>query len=73
MTDLTKIEKLAAEIAICAPERQGTYSRGALVPWETILEIRAELDALGIDWKAAKAKMNAIVEARRSPNRELSK
>ena len=49
----------AIEVAIHAPLKQGTYSSDAKVRWHAIHELRAALDAVGIDWRTAKVKNDA--------------
>jgi hypothetical protein len=48
----------AIEIATSAPLRQGTNVTSAGIYWPRIHALRAALDALGIDWRAAKAAEN---------------
>jgi hypothetical protein len=44
---------LAALAAIEAPEHPNRFARAARVRWSLIAEIRAELDAAGVDWRTA--------------------
>lgn len=60
------IKSLAAralEVAAKAPLRQNAAS--AQIPWRLIIEIREELEAIGIDWRQFKADDEA---RRRNPN-----
>jgi hypothetical protein len=47
-----ELVRLAVLMAIEAPERQGAHSVSAGVSWESVHEVRAALDGLGIDWRA---------------------
>lgn len=42
----------AIDVARQAPARRGEYVSSALIYWPCIEELRAALDALGIDWRA---------------------
>jgi len=52
LTDLTPLERLALRLSFEAPTRQGRYTSEARIPWETIHELRSELERLGFDWRA---------------------
>ena len=54
---------LACEVAVKAPLRRGQYSSDARIPWWVVEEIREELAARGVDWKAAHAKDKAHRDA----------
>lgn len=58
---MTELEKLACQVAISAPERQGTYSGGARISWELIHAIRKEMG--DFDWRGAAKRYRQIVEA----------
>lgn len=48
--------ELASIIAVAAPARRRVGNDLVMVPWDIVVEIRAELERRGIDWKrAAKA------------------
>lgn len=49
----------AIECAAAVPYKQGKYSQTAGVPWGLMHELRAALEALGIDWRTVKAKNEA--------------
>jgi len=49
----------AIDVALEAPLKQGKYVGKAGIPWEVIHELRAALDAAGIDWRKHKAKQDA--------------
>ena len=61
MTD--RLLVLACEVAIKAPLRRNQYSSEARIPWWIVEELRAELAARGVDWKAAHAKDKACRDA----------
>lgn len=46
----------AIDVAHAAPLKRGTYSHTAQVPWTIINEVRAALEAVGIDWKGTHPK-----------------
>jgi hypothetical protein len=50
-TLLTRLEKLAGEVAINAPLNQNKWSSEARIPWSLVWDIRDELERLGINWK----------------------
>ena len=65
--ELTELERLAVELAICAPRRQnGAHTLSATVPWEIIHETRAAMAKVGLDWRALRAKMEGIKKERRA-------
>jgi hypothetical protein len=41
----------AIEVAAAAPAKQGQTVAKAAVPWHMIHQLRATLEALGIDWR----------------------
>jgi len=64
---MTPLERLAALAAVEAPERRNASSVSACVSWETIAEIRTELERLGFDWRVAvKERKRLELEQRRS-------
>ena len=58
--EMTELEKLACQVAIVAPMRQGTYSSGARIPWDLIHAIRKEM--ADFDWQGASRAFRKIVE-----------
>lgn len=46
-----RLMDVAIKIAHDAPKKQGQYVSHALVYWDDIHELRACLDALGIEWR----------------------
>lgn len=60
---------LAATVAVDAPLKQGEFSSRAYIPWETIHEIRAELEKAGWPWRAALARR---VEIQKETRREMA-
>lgn len=44
------------EVATAAPWKRGTDVHAASIPWTLILDLRAALEAVGIDWQTAKRK-----------------
>jgi hypothetical protein len=55
-TPASRLLDLATEIAVYAPKRQGQNVHTAGISWRLIHELREALDAMGIDWRAAKAR-----------------
>lgn len=49
----------AIDVAHAAPLKQGQYSHTAQVPWTIIHEVRAALEAVGIDWEGTHPKNRA--------------
>lgn len=54
----------AIEVAIAPPLTHG-IQYAAKVPWSLIEDLREKLDAVGIDWKTAKAKHDKSTRAYR--------
>lgn len=63
---MTALERLACEVAITTPRRRSRHCPSAYVAWDLILEIRAEMDKLGINWIAAHKTLANILEQRRA-------
>lgn len=49
---LYEITRLAVQVALDAPLKPSKYTAKAGVYVSTIADIRAELDRLGVDWRA---------------------
>lgn len=49
----------AIDVATSPPLKGGQAAYSAQVPWSEILRLRAALEAVGIDWRAAKTKSDA--------------
>ena len=49
--DAARILDTAVLIARRAPKRQGKYTYSAQIPWKLIHELRAALDAVGVEWR----------------------
>jgi hypothetical protein len=47
-----RLAGLALEVAAVAPLNAGRDGTSAYIPWRTINLIRAELEELGVDWRA---------------------
>jgi hypothetical protein len=63
---VTKLEKLAAEIAIIPPIRKNEAATSAYIPWEVIEALRAELAASGFDWRAGHKRYKANLAGQRA-------
>lgn len=63
---MTPLERLAAIAAIEAPAKRSHASVCAAIDWDTIEEIRIELERVGFDWRAAKATADRLVRERRA-------
>lgn len=48
---MTKLERLAGEVAIAVPTDRNKYAQCANVPWPIIEALRAELDRRKFDWR----------------------
>lgn len=46
-----ELARLAVQVALDAPIRQGKYSYSARIPWSTVDAIRAACEAAGVDWR----------------------
>ena len=62
---MNHLEKIAAEIAIAVPEKQGRHTSSAKVPWVVIDALRAELERRGFDWKTGHKAYLEIIDERR--------
>jgi hypothetical protein len=62
-----RIAYLATIAAIEAPLYQTKWASAARVRWELIHEIRAELDAVGFDWRTACQDVEKATPARERP------
>jgi hypothetical protein len=61
---MTKLEQLAAEVALVTPLNHQPWAVQAYVPWTIIDEIRFELTRTGVDWRAARKRMKGIERER---------
>jgi hypothetical protein len=64
--NLSALEKLLIEVAICAPSNQNKYAVEARIPWRLIERIRSELDQMEIDWRHIRKEMHRIQQERRA-------
>ena len=55
----SKLEGFAFSVALEAPERQNKWAYTAYIPWDLVNDIRAELEELGYDWRAAHRDLRA--------------
>lgn len=69
LNKLSPLERIALRLSFEAPLRRGTHSSGALVDWETIEELRAELERLGFDWRAGVRVTQELEHKRRAEAR----
>jgi hypothetical protein len=46
----------AIDVALAAPLKQGTNVYAASIPWSIVTDLRAQLAAAGIDWRAQHGK-----------------
>lgn len=53
MTTLTKLERIAGEVALTAPTKRSGATYGAVIPWDIVEALRAELERRGVDWRKA--------------------
>lgn len=60
-----RVLKLAVRLAIEAPMKQGRYVSRAGVDWETIHELRRELEAVGFDWQSLRLEVERLEMAQR--------
>lgn len=54
MTALELVLARAIQLAATPPVRKGAHTFWAQVRWTDIEQLRLELDALGVDWRAVK-------------------
>lgn len=59
---LSKLERLAIEVAISAPEKQNETTFAARVPWSIVHALRAELERKGVDWRPIAARYRAMLD-----------
>jgi hypothetical protein len=60
MTDEQRRTLVAAlEVAIAPPAENRQRSATAYVPWRHVDELRAALEAMGVDWRSVKAQQDA--------------
>jgi hypothetical protein len=51
-TAASRLMDAVITVAACAPARRGTYVSHAKIYWPYIEELRAALDAMGVDWRS---------------------
>jgi hypothetical protein len=57
---ISKLERLAIEVAISAPMTANQYAISAYISWELIHELRAELESMGHDWRAGRQMLSKL-------------
>jgi hypothetical protein len=69
LEELSQLERIALRLALEAPLRptRDGYGR-AYIPWRSIIELRAELERLGFDWKAGTKKRIELEAENRKRN-----
>lgn len=48
---LERLANLAIQIGRYPPAKRNQYAHWAYVPWDLIETVRAELDAVGLEWR----------------------
>lgn len=57
--DYDRLATIAVNLAAVPPLRRSHQAHNAIVPWNLIVDLRSELDGVGIDWRRAKAQADA--------------
>jgi len=65
---MTRLEELAAQVAMVAPPAPRDYQQQVYVPTWLLREIRGELERTGFDWRLAQKRMKEL-ERKREPGR----
>ena len=69
LAEMTALERLALRLCLEAPEkRSGDHTPNATVRWETIIELRAELERLGFNWRAGVKERKRLENENRRAN-----
>jgi hypothetical protein len=67
------LTKLATMVAIEAPMRRKYPAYFALITWQTVESIRAELERQGFDWRAARKEYERLMRERTKAGNERHK